>query len=196
MGDEPRRADSTKPLPPFAPPGAGTKISPRAIRTWSNLHALFGQRWIDNYGSVPSPLWQKAIDDDLTPAQVRAGIDRLMKSAAEHPPTLPQFLDLCRNVASVRVEAPRREVDRAHACTAQWFLHRLVRQRFVGIIEHSGNQSLFDLQAEVLAIARDHFMLVEENDPSATPERFMELADAAAERIYPERLAIAARNAA
>jgi hypothetical protein len=148
------------------------------------MHELFGQRWMESYGSVPTPLWNQALNS-LTDAQIKAGIARLMQSGAEHPPSLPRFTDLARGVSRVPEAPSAVECDAAIRLSGQWFVHRSVRLRFVGM-NLDDHRALY---REVVDAAKMHMLLLEDEDPAATPEKFTAAADEIAERIYPARYA-------
>lgn len=59
--------------------------------------AFFGADAIERkYGLEPPQDWTAAVES-LGDAQLRAGIEALSKSALAFPPTLPQFVSMCRS---------------------------------------------------------------------------------------------------
>lgn len=155
--------------------------SSRMLRFWKGMTELFGQRWADSYGSEPGKLWLEAIDS-LSDHELKDGIARLMKSGAQHPPTLPEFITLARGISRTQEwkPDPNKATD-AECLASQWFLQRSKKFRFVGM----PRDAHFTLHSDVSAIARAHLLLMSERDPAAVPQRFERLADEAAERIYP-----------
>jgi hypothetical protein len=67
-----------------------------AQQLWAHFAALFGADAIKRkFGSTPPREWESALSY-LTDAQIRHGMDTLVKSGAEHIPSLPQFIASCR----------------------------------------------------------------------------------------------------
>src|SRR5579871_268735 len=191
MGDETHNDSraTTRPKPT-------STASLRPAKFWKGMIEFFGQRWAESFGAEPSPLWVQAIES-LTDAQLKDGIARVMKSGAQHPPTMPDFLVLARGIArTVEWKPEPSKCSDAQKLATQWFMHRSVRHRFVGMDanrDYAGFEHPLhtELAFEVLRLAEGHLLLVSEKDPQATKERFERLADAEAERIYPRALAIA-----
>jgi hypothetical protein len=59
------------------------------------MTSLYGQRWVDSYGSEPDELWQHALAA-ATEAELKRAIKALMTRGGAHPPALPEFLELAK----------------------------------------------------------------------------------------------------
>lgn len=74
----------------------------RIQRLWERMNALYGSRWIVEYGEATrggefAPLaavWAEALTD-LSNADIAAGLQKCLDRESPHPPTLPEFLRLC-----------------------------------------------------------------------------------------------------
>jgi hypothetical protein len=145
---------------------------------------LFGARWLETYGDEPSPLWTNQIER-LDDAQLKQGISTVLKSGAQHPPSLPEFLAHCRrqlNVPSTYVEYYATPDE---SIAGRWFVRASLQLRFVGFTEHMA------LRNRAMELCRHHLALMADNDPEATEERIQGQLDAAAEEIYPRANAVA-----
>lgn len=157
-----------------------TDRSLRTRKLWRSMTDLFGARWLESYGPEPSPLWANQIEqlDDL---QVKRALQTILKSGAQHPPTLPEFLAYARNE---RVSAPaisEPETSREERAAGRWFLHRSLSYRFVGM-SLDGHSRLRNRCIEVM---RMFYATVDEQDPASTSDRALALLDVEAELIYP-----------
>lgn len=91
MGDE--RPDSSRPT---TRSNAGARNSAdRAADFWKAMKELFGSRWTDQHGEIPSPLWTQAIAT-MTPAEAKRVLRSLLTSGKAHPPTLPELIEFAR----------------------------------------------------------------------------------------------------
>lgn len=69
----------------------------RAEQVWSHFSGMFGGDAVKRkFGTKPPTEWESALTY-LTDNQLRHGLETIVKSGAEHIPTLPQFLHACRN---------------------------------------------------------------------------------------------------
>lgn len=59
------------------------------------MTGTFGHKWISGYGESPNPAWSAALMT-LTVDQVMRGLDACLTWTKEWPPTLPEFMALCR----------------------------------------------------------------------------------------------------
>lgn len=64
-------------------------------RFWQRMSGTFGHKWITSYGPEPNEAWVAALKT-LTVDQVKRGLDGCLTWAEEWPPTLPQFMGLCK----------------------------------------------------------------------------------------------------
>ena len=76
-----------------------SKAKRRAFFLWNRLRQMYGTRWLDQFGTEPNDLWIRAVDD-LTDAQIKLALERLVKEGGDHPPTLPKFVELASKPAS------------------------------------------------------------------------------------------------
>lgn len=77
--------------------GSATKV---AAALWRRMASLYGHKWTGQYGSSPDELWTTALTT-LDSEQIRRGLAELVRSADPWPPSLPEFMAMCR--------PPRRE---------------------------------------------------------------------------------------
>ena len=176
-------------------------------RLWRAMSHLFGTRWAENYGREPSPVWAAEVDS-LTDEQIAIGYQRLLRSGASHPPTLPEFLEFARRPSGARdTSTPQHNCAQFELAVNNWFVHRAMRFRFVGIDNAEGlgindacrdpnhirqpsrRPTLMALRARCLEESRIHTTLAAEGDPDATNERLVARLDAIAEEIYPQAVA-------
>lgn len=90
------------------------------VELWAVMTGLFGARWRRAYGDATTAtgelteaaaMWGAGIRG-LTPRQLRAGLERLVKAGGEWPPALPEFLALVRGgMAEHLGPAYRRNVE-------------------------------------------------------------------------------------
>lgn len=69
----------------------------RATAVWDRLLGCFGEGLLRKYGATPPQEWRGAIAS-LGEYQLQRGMRRLLYSGKGSPPTLPEFLKLCRTV--------------------------------------------------------------------------------------------------
>ena len=68
----------------------------------------FGHRWTANYGSAldgdklsdAALIWQKGLSE-FEIDEIANGLNNMVDSGIEWPPSLPQFVEFCRNKADV-----------------------------------------------------------------------------------------------
>ena len=65
----------------------------------------FGHRWTSNYGEAlnadknlteAANIWLNGLND-LSTDQIKAGLDQMLKDGEEWPPSMPQFVKMCKN---------------------------------------------------------------------------------------------------
>jgi len=56
---------------------------------------MFGTKWTHHYGETPLTSWAVALAD-LTDRHIARGINAVMDSGEEWPPSLPKFKSLCK----------------------------------------------------------------------------------------------------
>lgn len=74
----------------------------RMERLWLQMQAMYGSRWLLEYGllltgSEMAPIaeiWAKALDE-ASNEQIATGLRQCLARDSEHPPSLPEFLRLC-----------------------------------------------------------------------------------------------------
>lgn len=74
-------------------------LSDSALETlWTRLAAIYGHRWVSNYGSNPEGVggdtWRHGLAG-LTGAQLSAGLRACTLAGEDWPPSLPEFRKLC-----------------------------------------------------------------------------------------------------
>lgn len=94
---------------------------------WIKLTQMYGHRWTSAYGETDAEgIWQRVLQD-LTPQQLAAGLDALVRKGEAWPPTAPEFRALCEH-ASLRAyglpepdQAFKEAVHNSHRPTeAKW----------------------------------------------------------------------------
>lgn len=64
---------------------------------WRRLAAMYGDGWTRQYGAQDDGTWLAGCRRaGLTPQSVGAGLQAVLTSGAKWPPSLPEFLALCR----------------------------------------------------------------------------------------------------
>lgn len=74
---------------------SSTAASQKVERFWQGMLELFGQRWVTSYGTTPTTLWTSAISS-LSAKELKTILHRMLTSGAQHPPTLPELVELAR----------------------------------------------------------------------------------------------------
>jgi hypothetical protein len=69
----------------------------RANQVWERLLGCFGASLISKFGEEPPQEWASGISM-LNDYQLAQGMRRMVYSGKAHPPTLPEFMKLCRTV--------------------------------------------------------------------------------------------------
>ena len=72
---------------------------------WERLLGCFGDSLIRKFDETPPPEWVAGIGS-LNDYQLAKGMRRLVLSGKAHPPTLPEFLKLCRTIGQTDDDAP------------------------------------------------------------------------------------------
>lgn len=68
-----------------------------ADRLWQRFGEMYGARFFESFGPKPSDSWKDAVKE-LRPDQVRGALGKIRNSGAAHPPSLPEFIALAKNV--------------------------------------------------------------------------------------------------
>lgn len=104
-----------------------TSNSPAAERLWQRFGEMFGARFFDAFGPKPSESWRDAVDD-LRADQIRGALTRIRNSGSPHPPSLPEFVSLAKNISVQQQQAePERVVDGTTAWANRCLLVFLVK---------------------------------------------------------------------
>lgn len=70
----------------------------RAAQVWQRLLGCYGESLLRKFESETPPLeWQGAIAQ-MNDYQLQQGMRRMLHSGKPHPPSLPEFVKLCRTV--------------------------------------------------------------------------------------------------
>lgn len=79
-----------------------------ADRLWQRFGEMFGSRFFESYGQKPSESWKEAVKE-LRNDQVKTALAKVRNGGSPHPPSLPEFLSLAKNVRPVelRTEPPK-----------------------------------------------------------------------------------------
>jgi hypothetical protein len=107
----------------------------RAAALWAGMGQVYGRRFANEFGEKPSPYWVREVAT-LSDGQLRNGMERLRRENRPHPPTLGEFVTLCRNADQpVRplLTGPSREVqaDHWHTVLNLMLLPKVMRARGV-----------------------------------------------------------------
>jgi len=70
-------------------------MASRVTEVWDRLLGLYGSGLIRRFGKSPPDEWANLLGQ-LTDMQLRHGLEQLVKSGRAMPPSLPEFLALCR----------------------------------------------------------------------------------------------------
>ena len=76
------------------------KRSRTAAKFWLRMTEIYGHKWTSTAGETPTELWSTAVTG-LSGDEVKRGLSACLNSSEPWPPSLPQFLGMCR--------PPRRE---------------------------------------------------------------------------------------
>lgn len=74
--------------------------SKAAMRFWLRMTEIYGHKWTSWAGETPTELWSTAITG-LSSDEVKRGLSACLTNGEAWPPSLPEFLAMCR--------APKRE---------------------------------------------------------------------------------------
>jgi hypothetical protein len=75
---------------------ASTDDLKRAAAIWAGMVQIYGRRFAGDFGEKPSQYWVREIAQ-RTDEELRNGMDRLRRENRPHPPSLGEFVTLCRN---------------------------------------------------------------------------------------------------
>lgn len=89
-------ANNAPTLSTASPQPTGEKL---AWRLWARMSEVFGNRWLTTYGDRPGSMWVEACDK-LGAQRLSEGVQALIASGVDHPPSLPRFVALCAPPAS------------------------------------------------------------------------------------------------
>jgi hypothetical protein len=62
---------------------------------WTRMASLYGHKWASQYGSSPDELWTKALTA-LGSDAIRRGLEACVVSGDAWPPSLPEFMGMCK----------------------------------------------------------------------------------------------------
>lgn len=79
-----------------------------ADRLWQRFGEMFGARFFESFGPKPSDSWKDAVKE-LRHDQVKAALVKVRNSGSPHPPSLPEFLSLAKNVRPVELQPHKPE---------------------------------------------------------------------------------------
>ena len=70
-------------------------------RLWARMAEMYGHRWVSQYGGSHGAMdtWQRGLRG-LTRDDISAGLRALLTRADTWPPSLPEFIQLCRQPAA------------------------------------------------------------------------------------------------
>lgn len=91
---------------------SASKRPNRAQEVWERLSGCFGDALERKFGNSPPDEWRAAIGS-LSDYDIDRGIRRLIYSGKTHPPSLPEFMKLCRTVGHAD-DVPDRIVHQMH----------------------------------------------------------------------------------
>lgn len=95
--------------------------SQAAERLWQRFGEMYGARFFEAFGPKPNDSWKSAVQE-LRNDQVRKALSKIRNSGSPHPPSLPEFLALARNVSPVPTTTTVvKDMDPA-AISANWCL--------------------------------------------------------------------------
>jgi hypothetical protein len=110
--------------------GSSAKV---ALTFWQRMASLYGHKWASQYGSSPDELWTAALMT-LGSEQIRRGLEACVTSGDPWPPSLPEFLAMCKptkreNAAMYRnvPQLPAPVSDKATAAMNLAKLRQMVR---------------------------------------------------------------------
>ena len=81
----------------------------RASTFWKRMTELYGHKWTSAQGEAPNPTWSRAISA-LSDDELKLALRTCLTSGDAWPPSLPEFLAMCRapkreNAAAYRFQA-------------------------------------------------------------------------------------------
>lgn len=81
---------------------------------WTWMIEIYSNKWTGGYGVDPSKAWSEGLQN-VDPRQIRHGVDKCVSKGLAWPPSLPQFMDLCKYDAA-DICAPSMEEAYQEAC--------------------------------------------------------------------------------
>jgi len=129
------------------------------IRLWRRMTEIYGRRWSSTYGigavddqeamTGTARTWAKGLTEVGLPG-IRRGLKRCLLRPDPWPPTLPEFLELCRPTPEEAGLPPAESAYRA-ACLGNWRLHPAVW--------HAARQvGIWELRREPESVTRPRFL--------------------------------------
>jgi hypothetical protein len=67
-------------------------------KLWSRMIEMYGHKFTSSYGEVPSDTWSRALSG-ATAADLAQGVKACFQRQDTWPPTLPEFVEMCRPAA-------------------------------------------------------------------------------------------------
>ena len=67
---------------------------------WVRMTEIYGQLWVNSYGSTPSRPWIDALNG-MQPEKIATGLNQILKNGDTFPPGLPKFLLYCSSYKKV-----------------------------------------------------------------------------------------------
>lgn len=109
-----------------------------SARLWDRFGEMFGARFYESFGSVPSQSWKDAVCE-LRADQVKAALSKIRNSGSPHPPSLPEFVALAKNVTIVHLAPSAPRYDDYHALGQKWLLgflitHDVTQEKLPGVV--------------------------------------------------------------
>ena len=79
---------------------ANPNVSPELVdRLFQKLHTMYGKHWAELWAGMPLDAvkteWARALTG-VSPDTMRLALDSMMAAGKTFPPTLPEFVSLCR----------------------------------------------------------------------------------------------------
>ena len=102
-----------------SPESEHRRIERHKVQTlWGLMSSMFGHKWTSAFGDEVDPdrVWQACLSD-VSPDQIRHGMNKLAKSGRDWPPAAPEFRAICLDLDGSddtdweqrRIEAANRE---------------------------------------------------------------------------------------
>lgn len=158
-------------------------------RLWDRFGEMYGARFYESFGSEPSKSWTDAVRE-LRHDQVRVALAKIRNSGQVHPPSLPEFVALAKNVVLQEPKVQGPQLSTVHAYGNRALLSWL---RVKGAVSAA---SLRKIVAEKNRLC-EAYDLICRDEPEASFEmrdKLFEAWDALREDISPDELAPAAER--